>query len=309
MASYVLYGFDTAGTLAEETNQPRRRAPWAILRALSAAGIAGGLLIVAALMAVRDPANPELGQIGGGLPYIVKDILGELLGSLFLCIVVFAVAVCALAVHASAVRLTFAMARDNNLPFARPLARVQHGTRTPVVPALATGVIAAFLLLLNINHTRIMETLCSLAIVWANLAYLLVTLPLLIKRLRGWPTTLEKHVQPFAGADRAQDQLFSLGQWGLAINLASVAWGFFVVVNMCWPRAEIYGTDSWGRFAGVIATAALVCIGLLYHRFVRRSRGGILEEHAASGRNDGDTVDCANLASSGGLFTRLVPGD
>ena len=31
MASYVMYGFDTAGTLAEETNDPRRRAPRAIL--------------------------------------------------------------------------------------------------------------------------------------------------------------------------------------------------------------------------------------------------------------------------------------
>ena len=37
MASYVLYGFDTAGTLAEETDQPRRRAPRAILQALAAA--------------------------------------------------------------------------------------------------------------------------------------------------------------------------------------------------------------------------------------------------------------------------------
>src|SRR5262249_1535858 len=34
MASYVLYGFDTAGTLAEETDDPRRRAPRAILAAL-----------------------------------------------------------------------------------------------------------------------------------------------------------------------------------------------------------------------------------------------------------------------------------
>jgi hypothetical protein len=40
------------------------------------------------------------------------------------------ITVCALAVHASAVRLIFAMARDNNLPFAQPLARVQHDTRT-----------------------------------------------------------------------------------------------------------------------------------------------------------------------------------
>ena len=33
-ASYVLYGFDTAGTLAEETHNPRKKAPRAILQAL-----------------------------------------------------------------------------------------------------------------------------------------------------------------------------------------------------------------------------------------------------------------------------------
>src|SRR5262249_14493677 len=48
MASYVLYGFDTAGTLAEETGHPRRRAPRAILQALAAAGLAGALLIASA---------------------------------------------------------------------------------------------------------------------------------------------------------------------------------------------------------------------------------------------------------------------
>ena len=31
MSAYVMYGFDTAGTLAEETNDPRRAAPPAII--------------------------------------------------------------------------------------------------------------------------------------------------------------------------------------------------------------------------------------------------------------------------------------
>ena len=57
MASYVMYGFDTAGTLAEETDEPRRRAPWAILRALAAAGAIGGLLIVAGLLCRPRPGR------------------------------------------------------------------------------------------------------------------------------------------------------------------------------------------------------------------------------------------------------------
>ncbi len=121
MPGYVLYGFDTAGTLAEETLDPRRRAPWAILQAILAAGLAGGLLIIAGLLAASDPTLPELGELTGGLPLIVKQSLGASLGNLFLGVVVFAVTVCALAVQASAVRLIFAMARDNALPCADPL--------------------------------------------------------------------------------------------------------------------------------------------------------------------------------------------
>ena len=101
MASYVLYGFDTAGTLAEETDLPRRRAPWAILQALAAAGTgrrACSCSSASSRSATR--AEPELGRISGGLPFLVKDVLGPRLGVFLLLEVIFAVFVCALAVHA-----------------------------------------------------------------------------------------------------------------------------------------------------------------------------------------------------------------
>src|SRR5204862_3715064 len=50
-ASYVMYGFDTAGSLAEETSDARRTAPRAILQALGTAGTLGVLVLVSALMA------------------------------------------------------------------------------------------------------------------------------------------------------------------------------------------------------------------------------------------------------------------
>ena len=54
MAGYVLVGFDSAGELAEETHNPRRKtAPKTILRALIVSGIGGGLILLAALMAAR----------------------------------------------------------------------------------------------------------------------------------------------------------------------------------------------------------------------------------------------------------------
>ena len=59
MPAYVMFGFDTAGSLAEETNDPRKRAPRAILMALGAAGVAGMLLLLFALMSAKDLHNPE----------------------------------------------------------------------------------------------------------------------------------------------------------------------------------------------------------------------------------------------------------
>src|SRR4051794_25879410 len=60
MSAYVMYGFDTAGSLAEETNEPRKHAPKSLVRALSAAGLLGGLLILVALMSVSNPHDPQM---------------------------------------------------------------------------------------------------------------------------------------------------------------------------------------------------------------------------------------------------------
>src|SRR5262249_54966234 len=155
-----------------------------------------------------------------------------------------------LAVHAGSVRLVFAMARDNHLPFARALAHVPERTRAPIVPVVIIGALAAFILILNINLPHCGGMLCSVPIAWANLAYLLVTLPMLVGRLRGRcrpqplprEPVLEAGGLPQLGTTR---RLFSMGGFGLPINAIAVAWGFFVVINVSWPRPEVYGSDLW----------------------------------------------------------------
>jgi urea carboxylase system permease len=295
MASYVLYGFDTAGSLAEETDEPRRRAPRAILQALAASALAGGLLMLFGILAVSDPGLPELGQINGGLPFLVKDVLGANLGTLLLVEVVFAVFVCALAVHAGTVRLMFAMARDSNLPFAHALSHVPARTRTPILPAVVIGGLAATILVVNINLPQVIETLCSVAIVWANLAYLLVTFPLLVSRFRrsGASATLAAGSGLSDGGDagEATHRLFSMGRLGLPINAIAVVWGLFVVINIGWPRTAIYGPSPWGRFAAPLATLVLIGSGMFYYLVFQRTNTGILAEHLAEQVLDSPPLD------------------
>src|SRR5678816_2038292 len=92
-----------------------------------------------ALMAAPDLGMPALGNIAGGLPMLVKSVLGETTGRLFLCIVIFAITVCTLAVHSGAVRLMFAMGRDGLLPYGEKLSQVSSKTHTPVLATLLCG--------------------------------------------------------------------------------------------------------------------------------------------------------------------------
>ncbi len=269
-ASYVMYGFDTAGSLAEETHQPRRKAPRAILQALLAAAGAGALLLLFALMATGDLGAPELGQDTGGLPWLVTQTLGGTLGKVFLGDVIFAISVCALAVHAGTVRVMFAMARDHNLPFSVPLARIAITTRTPVVPAVVIGAGGALILVVNALDVGLLDLVAPIAILWANLAYLLVTAPLLVRRLRGWP------------GKQAVPGRFSLGRWGLPINVLAVVWSVLLLVNLGWPRSAEPGTSWYAQYGALLFTGLLVVGGGLYYGLVQRHKTGVLPEHRAN---------------------------
>ena len=109
-----MYGFDTASSLGEESKDPGRNAPRAILRALIASFLIGGLILLFALLSVPDLHSKELSV--DGLQYVVLSTLGSTIGQIVLWCVVIAITVCELAVHTAGIRLAFAMARDNNLP-------------------------------------------------------------------------------------------------------------------------------------------------------------------------------------------------
>jgi urea carboxylase system permease len=265
MASYVMYGFDTAGSLAEETTNPRRTAPRAILQALAAAAGAGALLMLFGLMAVPDITSENIGEETGGLPFIVTSTLGEGLGKLFLCDVIFAITVCTLAVHTGTVRVMFAMARDHQLPFALSLSRVSKKARVPIAPAVFVGLLAAFILIANIHSYRLIEAIIPVSIMWANLAYLLVTVPLLIQRLRGWPGV-------------QANGLFALGRFGIAVNALAVFWGVATVANMAWPRPDSPEEPWYEQFAALLFTGILIMIGGGYYLVVQRHKKGSLPE-------------------------------
>ena len=90
------------------------------------------------------------------------------------------------------------------------------------------------------------------------LAHLAVTLPMLYRRLQGWP-----HGGPEVDSDG--HKLFTLGRFGFVVNLLAVVYGGLMVVNLAWPRAEVFNPDGTMpilQWAGPITIAAVVLVGV-----------------------------------------------
>src|SRR5260370_8009771 len=57
MSLFVIYGFDTASTLAEETKNPRQAAPRAVLAAVIGAFIIGAIFLYSTIIAIPGDVN------------------------------------------------------------------------------------------------------------------------------------------------------------------------------------------------------------------------------------------------------------
>jgi urea carboxylase system permease len=268
MPLYVMYGFDSAGSLAEETDDPRRKAPRAVLQALATAGTMGFLLILFGTMAVSDALFKNGTSLN--LTAITTDVLGSTWGKIFLADVAVAIFVCCLAIHAMSVRILFAMGRDDNLPGGARLAHVSGVRRVPVFPAVLVGAIAMVVLAFNIYNQYAFEVIIALGIIFMYIAYLGVTIPLLRQRLNGWPGKLNDG-----------QNLFKLGGWGVVTNVLAIFYGAAMVVNLAWPRDYFYGTKWYQQYGPIVGVATVMIAGLALYYGRQQYHGTVLAEHRA----------------------------
>ncbi len=216
MSLFVIYGFDTASTLAEETHDPRRRGPQAVLLSVSGAFVIGGIFLVALLMAI-----PNLGTAikdGWGPAQIIDANFDKFWATVYLLVVSAAIFVCCMAIMAATVRLCFGMARDHRLPLSRHLAKVHPTLRTPIWSCIAVAVIAAIPMLKYAGAGIV--AIAATAMIY--LSYFLGNLAIMWARTRGWPKV---------------DSPFKLGRWGMIVNVLALAWGGGMLINFAWPRA------------------------------------------------------------------------
>lgn len=224
MGLFVIYGFDTASTLAEETEDPRRVAPRAVWSSVATAAIVGAIFLYAMLVALPGPLHKVIPN-GVSPAQIISADLPTALSAIYLFVVSLAIFVCCLAIQVATIRLVFGLARDRQLP-ASPLFRgVNKRTGTPLGASLLIFVLPGIFMIQFAGAGYI--AIAATGMIY--LTYLMCNLQILRVRLRGWPLTKGR---------------FSLGRWGMTVCVAGVLYELGMMVNFLWARPQSNPTPN-----------------------------------------------------------------
>jgi amino acid transporter len=251
-AHWTYTGFDASAHMAEETENPRVRAPWGIVLSVAVAGVTGYLLILALTLAIRDPRQilHMKDAAGNEIPAaiaILQTSMGARFGNAMAAFASMAMWFCGLACVTSASRAVFSLARDNGLPAAATLRRVHPRFGTPG-PAIWLIVIASMAAML---WTAAVPIVTSLSTVALYAAYVIpIGLGLRARR---------------AGSDWPRAAVWSLGKYGPALNATAVVYAAFIVVILVMPPNQLAG---W-TMLGVIAALAIA-----YFAVIRKTYSG-----------------------------------
>src|SRR6266550_3527471 len=219
MSLFVIYGFDTAGTLGEETRNPQKNAPRGVLWSIGLSFIAGLLFLGGTLLSIQDVKKIEGIAQGSNflttLPQIIQDAFGPFWGNVYLFVVLIAVFVCTLAIQSATIRLMFSMGRDGRLPFGSIWGTVNPTFRTPLWAGIAVAVLSALPFLISTAIGVIVTAATGLIYT----SYFMNNVASLGARFRGWPR---------------EKTPFSLGRWGILINLLALIYGGLMIINFLW---------------------------------------------------------------------------
>jgi amino acid transporter len=168
LPAYTITGFDASAHAAEETRQASRNVPRGIVRSVWVSGLAGWVMLAAAVLAIPD-MDEAAARGEGAFPWLLRAALPRTIGVLLTAGIVAAQYLCGLAAVTSASRMAFAFARDGGLPFSAQLRRVSPKYRTP---ATAIWVSSAAAVLFTLD-TPVYSTITAVCTILLYVSYVL----------------------------------------------------------------------------------------------------------------------------------------
>lgn len=232
LGAYTIVGFESASNLAEETQEPHRTIPRAMIRAVLLSGAVGMVFLIALSYATSSVKAASASS--APVAFIVNDVLGGVVQKIFLIFVCVSIFACGMVIMVTNSRMIWSMARDKRLPGHQLWSQVPRATGGPTWATLLAAVLGALITLVLRTNTTALETLFTASTIMPALLYAATVL-----------------LYVFVGRRRrgAEDR-FSLGRWEIPVIAGALIWLAYELIILIGPaefrHAQYYVLGALG---------------------------------------------------------------
>ncbi|TNM48299.1 amino acid permease [Nocardioides albidus] len=258
---WAFLGFESAGSIAEEVEEPERNVPKAIVFGLLLVGSIVMFSAVAVILAIPDLPAVLSAQSGDPVSATLTAQLGASIAKPLLIMFVIGFVSAFLAVQSAVSRAVYGMARDGALPGAEALAKLAGPERMPIRAIGLTAVVSGLFLLFA--GSDLYNVLVNFSVLGPYIAFAVPVFAAALLRLSG----------------RWVPGPFSLGRWGGIVTYAAAAWLAFEIVNVLWPRTQP-GQPWYINWSMVISLVALGIVGVAVYASRRNRISGPVGERS-----------------------------
>ncbi len=219
LGAYTIVGFESASNLAEETHEPHRTIPRAMIRAVLLSGAVGMVFLIALSYATSSVKAASAST--APVAFIVNDVLGGVVQKIFLIFVCVSIFACGMVIMVTNSRMIWSMSRDKRLPGHQLWSQVPRATGGPTYATLLAAVLGALITLVLRTNTTALETLFTASTIMPALLY---------------ASTVLLYV--FTGRRRRVDseRHFSLGRWEIPVIVGALVWLAYELIILIVPH-------------------------------------------------------------------------
>jgi amino acid transporter len=243
---YQYYGFEACGDVAEEVPDPGRIIPKAMRRTIYIGGAAATFVCLSLILSISDIGAVISGENPDPVGSVLTEAFGSFGSKIVLAVVLISFLSCAMSLQAAASRLAYSYGRDDMIIGSSLLKKFSAARHVPPYALLVAAIVPAIIVIGSKVSEDALVKIISFAAFGIYLGFQMVVLAALRARLKGWVPSGK----------------YTLGKWGLGVNIAALAYGVIAMVNMAWPRTpDVAWYDNWIVW---LSAAVVVGIGLVY---------------------------------------------
>lgn len=254
IGTFLYFGFEACGDVAEEVPNPGVLIPKAMRRTIYIGGAAAVFVSLALVLSVADIPAVISGKDVTPVDTLLTNAFGKVGAKIVLGIVLISFLSCAISLQAAASRLAYSYGRDDMIVGSRFLKKFSPARHIPPYSLLLAAIVPAIIVLGSKVSEDALTKIISFASFGIYIGFQMVVLAALRARLKGWKPSGK----------------YQLGKWGLPVNIGALIYGIIAMVNMCWPRTP--EAPWYDNYIVLISGVIVIGLGLLY-MMIHRSYG------------------------------------